>query len=258
MHGVAQAICEREPVRPSETVLQAATNTDHPDRTAEQLSDTREGKPAKLQRRLAGELDNILLMALRKEPQRRYSSVEQFSEDLNRHLSGLPILAQHDTVGYRTAKFVKRHRAGVVAAALVSVMMSAGVVVTSWEARVARQERARAEQQAAEAKFQSARAEREAAKAREQLRIAEERAEEVKAKSREADLERGNAARRARQAYEISQALLGLNVDSPGVVGQNSRQALGQAEQIVNELMRAGFKARPLSRPTNLGFEETK
>jgi hypothetical protein len=146
----------------------------------------------------------------------------------------------------------------VVAAALVSVMMSAGVVVTSWEARVARQERARAEQQAAEAKFQSARAEREAAKAREQLRIAEERAEEVKAKSREADLERGNAARRARQAYEISQALLGLNVDSPGVVGQNSRQALGQAEQIVNELMRAGFKARPLSRPTNLGFEETK
>jgi serine/threonine protein kinase len=259
LHEVAQAICEREAVRPSETVLQRAEDSGVSDTTAEQLSDRREGKPAKLQRRLAGELDNILLMALRKEPRRRYSSVEQFSEDLNRHLSGLPILAQHDTLHYRTGKFVKRHRAGVVAAALVGLMMCTGVVVTSWEARVARQERASAQQQAAEAKFQSARAEREAANAKEQLRIAEERDMEVKAKSREANLEREKAARRAQQAYSVSQELLKmneLNIDSPDVAGQNSRQAL--AKQIVNELLREGFKARPLSRPINLGFETTK
>ena len=61
-------------------------------------------EPAKLRRLLGGDLDNIVLMAMRKEPQRRYLSVEQFSEDIHRHLEGRPVVARKDTLGYRTEK----------------------------------------------------------------------------------------------------------------------------------------------------------
>jgi eukaryotic-like serine/threonine-protein kinase len=146
LHEVIQAICEQVPPRPSDIVLQPVEDSDKLDQaaisSAEQLSEFREGKPAKLQRRLAGELDNIILMALRKEPKRRYSSVEQLSGDISRHLSGLPILAQKDTIRYRVGKFVKRHRFGVSSVALVAILMCLAVVGTNWQARLARQERA--------------------------------------------------------------------------------------------------------------------
>src|SRR5450631_4934259 len=67
-------------------------------------------KTRRRRRRLAGDLDNIVLMALRKEPQRRYSSVAQFSEDIRRHLEGLPVVARKDTVGYRASKFRSEER----------------------------------------------------------------------------------------------------------------------------------------------------
>src|SRR4029077_16310903 len=82
--------------------------------------------------RLYGDLDNIVLMALRKEPQRRYSSVEEFAEDIHRHLKNLPVKARHSTPIYRTAKFVRRHRE----AAAVSVLVLALAGATSvWEAK---------------------------------------------------------------------------------------------------------------------------
>jgi serine/threonine protein kinase len=84
---------------------------------------------------LKGDLDNIVLMALRKEPPRRYSSVAQFSEDIRRHLEGLPVLAHQDTLSYRTSKFVKRHKAGVLAAALVFATLVAGIITTAREKR---------------------------------------------------------------------------------------------------------------------------
>src|SRR5262249_22129800 len=80
-----------------------------------------------------------------KEPDRRYSSVEQFSEDILRHLGGLPVVARHDTLGYRTGKFVRRHTTSVLTAALVVLMLITGIITTFREARVARQQRARAE-----------------------------------------------------------------------------------------------------------------
>jgi len=264
MHEVARAICENEPVTPSEIVLQQIEDGTESGKqtTPETLSETREGKPIKLHRQLAGELDSILLMALRKEALRRYGSVEQLSEDLRRHLAGLPIIAQNDTLGYRTTKFVKRHRVGVCFAGLMAMLMSAAVVGTSWQAQVARQERMRAEQQAAEAKFQSARAEREAANAREQLRIAEERTREANARHREADLEREKAARRASQAYSISAALLELSAARPDTSGgRDNAQVVGTAQQIMKELLSEGFKppkasgSRRPAGPKNLGFE---
>ena len=80
-----------------------------------------------------------------REPERRYSSAEQLSEDIRRHLEGLPVVARPDTVGYRTGKFIRRHRAGVAAAFALLVAVVAGVTATAWQAAVARAERERAE-----------------------------------------------------------------------------------------------------------------
>jgi len=81
--------------------------------------------------RISGDLDNILLMALRKEPARRYHSVEQFAEDIGRTMLDRPVLARPDTVRYRAGKFLRRHRIGVAAAvvALAALLGEAGIAV---------------------------------------------------------------------------------------------------------------------------------
>ncbi|MGH7597757.1 MAG: tetratricopeptide repeat protein [bacterium] len=84
----------------------------------------RNTQPEKLRRQLAGDLDNICLMALRKEPERRYHSVELFLQDLTRHLQGLPVAARPSTVGYRAQKFVHRHKLGVAMAAMLVFLIS--------------------------------------------------------------------------------------------------------------------------------------
>ena len=89
-------------------------------------------------------------MALRKEPQRRYASVGQFSEDIRRYLEGLPVTAHKDTVAYRAAKFVKRHKVGVAAALLVLLTLLGGIVATATQARRAETNRARAEKRFAD------------------------------------------------------------------------------------------------------------
>jgi eukaryotic-like serine/threonine-protein kinase len=94
---------------------------------------------------LRGDLDNIALMALRKEPERRYQSVEQFSEDIWRHLEALPVRARKDTLPYRSAKFVRRNMAATAAAALVFLTLVGGVIATTWQARRTRAEADRAE-----------------------------------------------------------------------------------------------------------------
>jgi tetratricopeptide (TPR) repeat protein len=123
---IARAITEQEPTRPSTAITKSGVSLN-----SEILN-------PKL---LRGDLDNIVLMALRKEPERRYSSVAQFSEDIRRHLEGRPVIARRDTVGYRTAKFVKRNRVAVSAAALILVAIVAGLIVALGEAENARRQR---------------------------------------------------------------------------------------------------------------------
>ncbi|HEV8041149.1 MAG TPA: protein kinase [Bryobacteraceae bacterium] len=130
-HEIAQAVCEAQPEKPS-------TAVDREDATP----DNRE----KLRRRLKGDLDNIVLKALRKEPERRYASVEQFSEDIRRHLKGLPVIARPDTFWYRTGKFVNRNKASVAGVALAIAALVAGLLIALRQTYVARAERARAEQ----------------------------------------------------------------------------------------------------------------
>jgi serine/threonine protein kinase len=91
--------------------------------------------PAPWRRQLAGDLDNIVLTALRKEPERRYQSVEQFSEDIRRHLEGLPVAARKDTLGYRASKFARRNKLAIAAVALVLLSLLGGVIVANRQAR---------------------------------------------------------------------------------------------------------------------------
>ena len=92
--------------------------------------------------RLRGDLDNIVLMALRKEPERRYATVDQFSDDIRRHLEALPVLARRDTLAYRADKFIRRNTAASVAAALVVLSLVGGIVMTTWQAERAREQEA--------------------------------------------------------------------------------------------------------------------
>lgn len=151
--NVEWAICDAGPDKPSAIVMREEAVSEKNDAriTPDSVSQTREGTPDRLRRRLEGDLDNIVLVALRKEPQRRYASAEQFSEDIRRHLGNLPVIARPDTAGYRAAKFVARHKAGVGAAALLVATMSAGIAATAWQSRVAAVESKRSHVEAAKA-----------------------------------------------------------------------------------------------------------
>jgi eukaryotic-like serine/threonine-protein kinase len=147
-HEISRAVCEAEPEKPSTAVRRKqlpAGNGESKGTDDSALSTVREGSPEKLSKRLSGDLDNIVLMALRKEPQRRYASVEQFAQDIRRHLDHLPVLARKDTFGYRTSKFVTRHKVGVAVAALVTVALLSATGVTLRQARIARANALRAE-----------------------------------------------------------------------------------------------------------------
>ncbi|HMS42208.1 MAG TPA: protein kinase, partial [Pyrinomonadaceae bacterium] len=94
---------------------------------------------------IKGDLDNIILKALKKEPERRYSSVEQFAEDIRRHLKGLPVFARQDTWRYRAEKFTRRNPLVVGTVALAFLILIGGILATAFQARKANIEREKAE-----------------------------------------------------------------------------------------------------------------
>jgi eukaryotic-like serine/threonine-protein kinase len=115
--AIARAITDQEPTRPSTAVAK------------DQKSEIRN------QRILRGDLDNIVLKALRKEPERRYPSVVQFSEDALRYLEGRPVTARKGTFSYRAEKFIKRNKLAVAASALILLSLIAGIFATTFQAR---------------------------------------------------------------------------------------------------------------------------
>lgn len=145
-HEIARAVCESEPEKPSHAVSRPEPPAAAPAQSKALRAGTALGQEAeKLRRQLTGDLDNIILRALSKDPERRYATVQQFAEDIRRHLEGLPVIARRATLSYRTEKFVKRHKVKVVAAALVLLALLLGFAATLHEARIAETERARAE-----------------------------------------------------------------------------------------------------------------
>jgi len=125
-----QAICEKEPPKPSSVALTVAGSAVPQATQTIDLAqeETREKARRRLQRKLRGDLDTIILKALRKEPARRYLSVEQFSEDIRRYLEGHPVEARDDRFGYRMGKFVRRNPAGVgIMAVAVAFLLGSGI-----------------------------------------------------------------------------------------------------------------------------------
>ena len=154
---IVKAICEQQPEKPSLAVSgQWSVLSDQKEGDSQPSPD--HGHRSILQsaiinpKSLRGDLDNIVLMALRKEPHRRYASAEQLSEDIRRHLEGLPVIACKATVSYRAAKFVQRNKIGVTAAAIILLTLIGGIIGTAWEAHKARVQSARAEQRFNEAR----------------------------------------------------------------------------------------------------------
>ena len=114
---IERVVCEEEPAKPSDVV-----------------------EVAQRKRQLNGDLDNIVLKALQKEPARRYTSVEALGEDIDRYVEGLPVLARPDAFTYRVRKFVRRHRVAVTMTALtVLFLMGFGITMAVLASRIANQ-----------------------------------------------------------------------------------------------------------------------
>ncbi len=150
MTDIEHTVCELEPPLPSMRILQ--TGSEEPE-LLQEIATCRSSTPKRLARELAGDLDNIIMMAMRKEASRRYSSTAQLAADLLRHFTGQPVAATSDTWSYRTRKFISRHTLAVICSALAVTALASFSVVT-WTQRqriaserdVAAAERARAEQ----------------------------------------------------------------------------------------------------------------
>jgi len=162
---IARVICEEEPEKPSTAVsrveeVSGGDGATIVTRSPETISERRRRTPEQLRRTLRGDLDNIVLMAMRKEPDRRYASVNQLAEDVRRHLEGRPVLAHKDTFSYRATKFVRRHKAGAAAVVLVALALVGGIVATAWQARRATAQARIAAEQRDRARIEAAKAER--------------------------------------------------------------------------------------------------
>ncbi len=140
---MVRAICEEAPPPPSTVVNPDAVGRDvvgrdaAPDATR---AAARRTTQERLQRRLRGDLDAIVSKALAKQPEARYASIENLIEDVERLLSGLPVQARENTWGYRTQKFIRRHRLAVAAAAtFVLLILGYAATVTVQSRQIARQ-----------------------------------------------------------------------------------------------------------------------
>ncbi len=172
---IERAICDTEVERPS-VVAGRTTNA-----------------TLKFRRQLAGDLDNIVLMALRKEPERRYQSVEQLAKDIRCYLEGRPISARRESALYRTGKFVRRNKLAMTAAALIFFSLLGGIITTTRAARIAQIERDRAEANLIEAQAQRAEADRQRLIAEEQRHRAETETVEANLQRQIADAQRAEA-----------------------------------------------------------------
>jgi serine/threonine protein kinase len=132
-----RAICEQAPEPPSVAVGRAESKSSDGARVVkapEPTSRTRGGQPEKLRRRLRGDLDNIVLKALRKEPERRYGSVQEFVRDIDRHLNRLPVTARPSSFAYRGSRFVQRHKTEVITSVLGMLLFAAAATILTLNA----------------------------------------------------------------------------------------------------------------------------
>ncbi|MFN0124399.1 MAG: protein kinase domain-containing protein, partial [Blastocatellia bacterium] len=224
---LSRAICEQEPVKPSIAVTQ-----NHPANNEGPVPSIRH--PPSPIRHLKGDLDSIVLMALRKEPAARYTSVEQFSADIQRYLDGLPTQARKGTFAYRAVKYARRHKVPVAAAVLIALSLLGGIGATSRQAQIARAEQIKAE-------AQRIRAEQALAIADEQRRRAEQALAAVEAERSRAENALTTAEQRRKQAdaarAEANQQRAAAEAERN--VAQTQRQRAEQSEKLQRQLLYA-------------------
>lgn len=142
-----RSICVTDPPRPSTMVRKPVDVLDSKGVTATSLAATRGVTPERLEKRLTGDLDAIVMRALRKEAVHRYGSVEQLAADLRRHLASEPVVARQGNWAYYSQRFVRRHAFGVAASATGVVLLTAFAVMTTIQATRIARERDRATQE---------------------------------------------------------------------------------------------------------------
>jgi tetratricopeptide (TPR) repeat protein len=161
--------------------------------------------PRALAHRLAGDLDTIIAKAAQKEPERRYASAADLSEDLRRYLDGHPVRARKVSAAYRTSKFLRRNWLPVGAATVAVLGLAAGAIGFAWQARVADRSRRAAEQDRAVAEQQRDRAAREHTIANEQRDSAHREQVHAEEMARQADAQRKRADERTAQMSGLAQ-----------------------------------------------------
>jgi eukaryotic-like serine/threonine-protein kinase len=203
---ISRAVCDVEPPRPSAAAI---------------------GKSSAWRKRLTGDLDDIVMMAIRKEPERRYQSVEQLAAEIRRHLDGEPVLARSDSRFYRAGRFVRKHAWAMTAVAAIVLTLLSGIIAATNQARKAEAQRriAEAERQTAQAERQAAKTERDAA-VRERNRAEFEHGVAVQAETRAvqesavAKQEEARAESRLSQMLELANgALLDIQTKIEPLVG---------------------------------------
>jgi serine/threonine-protein kinase len=140
--GFERTSLEAEPPRPSDVVI--LRNCDDA-LSIDEIAHARGVTPRTLAARLAGDLDAIVLKALRREPHRRYIGAGALAEDLDRFLQGRPVAARPDGRRYRAGKFVRRHRVGIAVAVSLVLSLVGGWAATAWQARAKTLEAQKAE-----------------------------------------------------------------------------------------------------------------
>jgi eukaryotic-like serine/threonine-protein kinase len=131
--ALEEAILGMDPAKPSQAAISEAD------------ADARSTTIKKLPHTLAGDLDTIVLKALKKQPRERYATADAFAQDIERYLTGDVVLARPERHWYRAKKFLRRNRLVVASAALILASLAVGLSLATWEAIEAKQERARAE-----------------------------------------------------------------------------------------------------------------
>ncbi len=150
---IERAICEKAPPLPSHAIGGDESAA------GREVAEARGMTPSRLRRTLQGDLDNIVCMAMRKEPERRYGSAQQLAGDIQRYLDGRPVLARSDTLSYRSGKFIRRHWLPVAAGASVFLLILAFAVTAYVQSLRIAAERDRVAEQREAAERERARAE---------------------------------------------------------------------------------------------------
>ena len=132
--AISKIVADEKTIKPSEIHLKTKLSLD--------VKITEKYK--KISHQLKGDLDNIILKAMHKDPIQRYSSVQEFSNDIDRYLQGLPVIARMDTVQYRFSKFVQRHKVGVASFILFNILIISSIVAIIYQGRIAAEERDKA------------------------------------------------------------------------------------------------------------------